>query len=133
VKSDQSGNIYYTGAYSMPLSLADNGIFLYKISEGEVSWSNLINTGNVFYPSSASSSEYASGLAIDNAGNVYMSGVFKSTVDFDPGPGVSTLEYYNSLDLQCGFLAKYSSSGNYIWAKKIAGGSDTPPGHISNP
>lgn len=133
VKSDQSGNIYYTGAYSMPLSLADNGIFLYKISEGEVSWSNLINTGNVFYPSSASSSEYASGLAIDNAGNVYMSGVFKSTVDFDPGSGVSTLEYYNSLSLQCGFLAKYSSSGNYIWAKKIAGGSDTPPGHISNP
>jgi|GEM_PF-2951397 len=134
VKSDQSGNIYYTGAYSLPLNLADNGIFLYKISEGDVSWSNIINTGNVFYSASAGSSEFASGLAIDNAGNVYMSGLFKSTVDFDPGPGVSTLEYISSLPIQCGFLAKYSSSGNYIWAKRIAGGSvNTPPGGISTP
>jgi hypothetical protein len=32
----------------------------------------------------------ALGLAIDQAGNAYIAGIFTGTIDFDPGPGTVT-------------------------------------------
>ena len=35
--------------------------------------------------------DYGFGIAVDQSGNVYTSGVFSKTVDFDPGPGIYNL------------------------------------------
>ncbi len=59
----------------------------------------------------------ASDVTIDAAGNVIMVGAFNGTVDFDPGPAVTNL---TSLDFDI-FVAKYSPSGNLIWAKSVGG------------
>ncbi len=61
------------------------------------------------------------GTVIDSSGNVYATGVFEGTVDFDPGLGVQNLiSNSGSQDI---FVAKFSSSGDLIWAFRI-GGSD---------
>ncbi len=53
-------------------------------------------------------------VQVDNIGNVYVVGEFSGTVDFDPGLGIMLL---TSNGEKSGFVAKYSSSGNLIWAK----------------
>ncbi len=57
------------------------------------------------------------GAAIDSMGNVYSTGVFRKTVDFDPGPGVDehTAGNYDA------FLWKLDSAGNFLWAKTWGG------------
>ena len=62
-------------------------------------------------------SEYGQEIATDPLGNVYVCGSFSGTVDFDPGPGTTTLTgLAGSTDI---FMAKYSSAGLFIWVKQI--------------
>ena len=56
--------------------------------------------------------------AVDAAGNIYTTGNFLGTVDFDPGPGVYTLTAVGQQDI---FICKLDASGNFVWAKKIGG------------
>lgn len=65
-----------------------------------------------------------SAIATDIAGNLYITGRFTGSVDFDPGPGAtiaSTQDFYDA-DL---FFAKYDSSGNLIFVKILSGRNDT--------
>jgi gliding motility-associated-like protein len=57
--------------------------------------------------------------AFDNSGNVYLTGYFSETVDFDPGPGVYNLTS-TSLSVD-GFVCKLDQNGNFVWAKTISG------------
>jgi hypothetical protein len=50
------------------------------------------------------------GLAVDGINNVFVSGVFKATVDFDPGPGI---EEHESEGLTDAFISKFTSSGDW--------------------
>jgi hypothetical protein len=55
--------------------------------------------------------------AVDASGNIYISGEFTGSQDFDPGSGTATLNGANGSM----FLAKYSAAGNYLWAIAIGG------------
>lgn len=57
-------------------------------------------------------------ITVDNSGNVYMSGVFNGTSDFDPGSGSTTLTTLGADDI---FIQKLNSAGNFIWVKQIGG------------
>ncbi len=57
-----------------------------------------------------------SAIANDPSGNIYISGSFGSTADFDPGAGVSNLI---SVEYSDAFVAKYDRSGNLIWARQM--------------
>ena len=50
--------------------------------------------------------------------NVYTSGTFQGTVDFDPGPGTYNL----SSSSKKMYLLKLNSSGNFVWVKEYGGG-----------
>lgn len=67
--------------------------------------------------------EYIRDITIDNNGNIYLTGVFKDTVDFDPGPFVAPL-YSSGNFLDDIFVVKLSQFGNFYWAKKIGGFDD---------
>src|SRR5687768_15250710 len=58
-------------------------------------------------------------MAIDPSGNVYTTGSFRGTVDFDPGSGTHNLTSIgNSADI---FILKLDASGNFVWARSMGG------------
>ncbi|NBG65711.1 T9SS type A sorting domain-containing protein [Acidiluteibacter ferrifornacis] len=65
-----------------------------------------------------SSADRGSSIAVDASGNVYTTGIFEGTVDFDPGTGVFNLTSAGNYDI---FIQKLDASGNFIWAKRIGG------------
>ncbi|MBK6523854.1 MAG: T9SS type A sorting domain-containing protein [Sphingobacteriaceae bacterium] len=54
----------------------------------------------------------------DGSGNVYITGYFQGSVDFDPSASTQTLTSVGSNDI---FLAKYNSAGSLVWAKSMGG------------
>jgi hypothetical protein len=70
-------------------------------------------------PSSKSLNHFNS-IALDSQGNVYISGNFGRTADFDPGPRTFNLTAAGGLDV---FVCKLNTSGNFVWAKKLGGAS----------
>jgi len=55
-------------------------------------------------------------MVADAQGNIYVLATFTGTVDADPGTGTANLTATGSSSL---LLAKYSNTGQYIWAKAI--------------
>lgn len=66
-------------------------------------------------------SAYGNYLYIDNSDNIYITGLFWETVDFDPGPAVFNLSAAGfSSDA---FILKLNSAFIFQWAGKISGNS----------
>ena len=79
--------------------------------------------GNYVWAKSVGTSgrETVNSIVLDKLGNLYITGFFEGTADFDPGPGVANLtKVGNGRDF---YFAKYDSNGNYIWAKNLGGGN----------
>lgn len=51
---------------------------------------------------------------IDNAGNIYVTGYYAGTVDFDPGAGTNSITAAAGSDM---FISKFTASGNYEWTR----------------
>ena len=135
-KQDASGNYlvcgYLSGAIDVDPGLGATNLisennadmFVCKYNSSmNLQWSFVLNTTvNDIINESGS---FPSGLTTDATGNVYIAGVYKDTMDFDPGAGqtillLSTNESGgNSWNQERGFIAKYSPSGNLVWARPI--------------
>ncbi len=57
-------------------------------------------------------------IALDAAGNIYTTGSFTGTADFDPGPAVYNLSATGIYDT---YVMKSDPGGNLIWVKHISG------------
>lgn len=62
--------------------------------------------------------DYGRAIGVDSVGNVYITGSFESTADFDPGTSVKNLVSSGGKDI---YLAKYNANGEYVWAENIGG------------
>ncbi len=67
-------------------------------------------------------------IAIDALGNSYITGLFKDTADFDPGPNIFNLTSQGYEDI---FIVKLDSKGDFIWAKRIGGVEEDIPNSIA--
>lgn len=63
-------------------------------------------------------SDYGISMYVDDEGNVYTTGSYSGTVDFDPGEGVTNLTAVDLIDV---FVQKLDASGNLLWAKSFGG------------
>ena len=55
-------------------------------------------------------------MDLDQYNNIYITGVYSGTVDFDPGQNVNNLIGNSEYNI---YFAKYDADGNYIWAKGL--------------
>lgn len=65
--------------------------------------------------------DYAQAVRLDEHGDVYLTGVVRGAADFDPGSGTTTFNYQGTGNASDAFLAKYSSTGAYRWARALNG------------
>ncbi len=122
ITTDQSNNIYITGFADSWIDLdpsneeaivnqEENRVFFISKynSSGEYSWGHAMGINKDI-------SIVGWDVAIDTAGDLYVCGTFGETVDFDPSGST-----YNLIAERSGnfFLAKYSNSGGFIWAKML--------------
>lgn len=60
-------------------------------------------------------------IALDEYNNIYITGLFTDTVDFDPGLGESILISNGDKDI---FVQKLDFNGNLLWVKQMGGPSE---------
>ncbi|HJN39867.1 MAG TPA: SBBP repeat-containing protein, partial [Chloroflexota bacterium] len=135
---DSSGNVYTTGAFRNTVDF-DPGVGTAELTatdDIDVYVSKLDSSGNYewvrHFPGSVVSygyyaNDHGQSIAVDSSGNVYTTGYFSHTVDFDPGVGTAELtanETNSYLDDSDVYVSKLDSSGNYVWAKSFGGTSD---------
>jgi len=126
---DITGNIYLTGGFSGTVDF-DSGVNTYNLTALGISdafISKIDASGNFVWAKQfgrTGSNVMGSSLAVDASSNVYSTGYFSGTVDFDPEIGVYNLTSSGNDDI---FISKLDSSGNFVWAKRI-GGTDTDGG-----
>jgi hypothetical protein len=127
VALDGSGNVYVTGSLlgtvdfdpgagtSNLTSQGDRDIFVMKLdSVGNLVWAKSMG---------GAGADEGHAIGVDGQGNVYTTGHFQGTVDFDPGLATHNMTgtgFENSHT----FLSKLDASGQYVWAKVLGGESD---------
>lgn len=120
IKTDAQNNVYATGLFynSGDFDPGQNVFKLTSKGEEDIFIIKLDSLGDLVWARGVGGNSYDQGLtlAIDGLGNVYSSGFFWSTVDFDPGANVFNLVCNSYADI---FVLKLNASGNFIWAKRI--------------
>jgi hypothetical protein len=122
---DAAGNIYITG-YFVGTADFDPGVGVFNLVSPSASTPNtyilkLDPNGNFLWAGQMQNSGTNCtllGIVTDIAGNIYTTGFFDSTVDFDPGPGTSQMSPIGVWDI---FITKIDASGNLVWAKQFGG------------
>jgi len=121
---DASGNVYATGPFqgtadfdpsagTVNLTATSTDIYICKLDfSGNLLWVKQIS-GVTNSPNRV--------ISLDSFGNVLTTGSFGGTVDFDPGIGTFILTPEGGIDI---FIAKFDSSGNFVFAKNIGGTSN---------
>ncbi|CAN5265868.1 hypothetical protein BH09BAC5_BH09BAC5_12850 [soil metagenome] len=119
---DISGNIYTTG-YFQGTADFDPGASTYNLTSAGLSdifISKLDYLGNFVWAGAMGgpNNDYGRSLTIDPNGDVFTTGSFEDTADFDPGVGTSTLI---STGLKTIFVSKINTAGNFVWVKAMGG------------
>lgn len=99
----------------------DADLFTCKLShDGNFTWARQLGAAN--------SAIRPLTIKTDAQNNIYTMGVFRDTVDFDPGAGIQQLTTGVSSqgwDIMNIFISKLDVNGNHLWAKNMG---DLPPG-----
>jgi hypothetical protein len=119
VAVDRAGFAYVAGFYSGAFDLgkghalatkSGRNVFLLKLAaDGEVAWLKSFGDEDA----RIEESDVARDLALDDAGNVYLAGIFCGTLDLDPNDG--TEERASVEGSEDGFLVSLDPEGRFRW------------------
>ena len=121
---DASENVYSTGHFQFNNADFDPGPGIYYLNSGGYSdafISKLNSQGNFAWAKAIGDTGEQKSFCIrlDKEGNVYTAGYYQRTVDFDPDTGIYNIQSVNNE--ADGYVLKYDSAANFIWAKSIGG------------
>ena len=121
---DGSGNVYTTGFFEGTADFNPGAGVANLTSQGyrDIFISKLDAAGNFVWAKKMGGTDLDEGysIALDGSGNVYTTGYFEETVDFNPGAGVANLTSAGNADI---FISKLDAAGNFVWAKQMGGTS----------
>lgn len=124
ITTDISGNVYSAGYFNSGADFDPSASAIDLISNGneDIYFAKYSSSGSVVFAKSigGTSTDKANSIAVDGSGNIYITGFFNGTVDFDPSLATQTLISNGGNDI---FIAKYDNLGNYVFAKSIGGTS----------
>jgi hypothetical protein len=119
-----SGQVYVLGSFSGTAdfdpgpgvstltSAGSTDIFVQKLNaDGSFRWAR--SWGGMLEDTGLS-------IALDDSGQVYVTGGFEGTADFDPGPGISARTSAGAHDI---FVQKLDAQGNFLWVQTWGGAS----------
>lgn len=122
VTTDAAGNAYIIGSFQGTVDInpgaatlnitaaGSSDIFIEKLSSsGAFLWVKTIGGTGLDSPSY---------IHLDSLGNIFITGSFQNTVDFNPGTSTVNLTSAGGGDI---FLLKLDNAGNYIFAKRFGG------------
>lgn len=122
---DGSGNILVTGFFYVTVDFdPDTGnASLASVGYSDIFFAKYDANGNYLWAKSIGSTadDWSNSIAVNRSGNVYITGAFNDTADFDPGAGTANLISMGFFNI---FFAKYDANGNYLWAKSIGSTSN---------
>lgn len=124
---DATGHVYIVGAFEGTTdmdpgpdvfeltSAGGSDIFVSKFdTTGTLLWAKAM--GGIYNDGSAAT------IAVDPEGNVYTTGGFMGTADFDPGPATFNMTAATTGQTDI-FITKLDANGELVWAKGIVGGT----------
>ncbi len=121
IATDTNGNVFVTGLFSNTVNFDDSGgtdnhtadsydIFITKYnSDGSYGWTKSIG---------GTGTDKGYGIAFDTNDNIFVTGYFQNTVNFDDTGGIDNHTSSGGSDI---FITKYNSDGSYGWTKSIGG------------
>ena len=122
---DPAGNVYTIGTFEGTqdfdpgpaewsfTAAGANDVYATKMDpEGNLLWAYQLGGPSTTH-------EWGRGIAVAASGDVYLTGAFSGTSDFDPGPGVVELGGSSN---GTGFLVKLNTDGSLGWAKRMGVG-----------
>ncbi len=125
IATDASGNVYTTGFFYGTVDF-DPGPAVFNLTSAgglEIFISKTDGAGNLMWAKrmGGAADDVSQDIAVDAAGNVYTTGQFQATVDFDPGAGTFNISSNGARDI---FISKLDAAGNFVWAKRVGGIND---------
>ena len=123
VATDSNGNVVATGVFQGPIDFDGDGtveigqnsndyerdVYLVKFdSNGTLVWEKSFGDGGFL--------DSQRGIGTDSDGNIFLTGMFQGAIDFD-GDGRAELGDNYDPSKRHGYLAKFDSNGDYLWAK----------------
>lgn len=125
ISVDSSGNCYVTGYFTGSASFVDT--ILSSSGFTDIFVCKLDPAGNFLWAKRAggTSIDYGYGIAVDSAGNSYVTGKFMETASF----GAINIIASATLDI---FVCKLDPTGNFLWAKQAGGGVTNLTGSYGN-
>jgi hypothetical protein len=128
VSVDGSGNVYVTGSFfgtvdfdedfgggiEAPKTSADSFyIFVTRVnSDGAYGWTRRMGGTGI---------DNGRGVSVDGSGNVYVTGFFYGTVDFDEDFGGGIEAPKTSAGVSDIFVTRINSDGTYGWTRRMGG------------
>ncbi len=134
IATDNSNNVYTTGYFQNTMdidpgtgteSITSTGSFDAFIQKLDVN-------GNYIWGKhfGGTSLDYCNSIDTDDNGNVYTTGLFYSTSDFDPGPGTENGTSLGTGDI---FIHSLFSNGDFAWVQLLSGNGFNEGRSISVP
>lgn len=110
VDFDPGPSVYYLNSNTL------RNAFVLKLDPlGNLIWAKQFeaNTGSL----------YSLKIKVDGLGNIYTTGNYSGTVDFDPGPGTYTLSTPSTGFTYYGYISKLDANGNFLWVRSLGNGT----------